>query len=528
MATARPATVTRPRARRRPLSWLPPRGVIRGRRALEHNRVYVAGLSDRWVSGPTNPDRAGDGPAGREETISEPARWWLRHQWRTVAVDCSVVVVAALLGTVVAVKAEPTDPLLELAGSDSPERTLWALAVAAVWLLVLSLTEVWSVPALRSGQATTPLLVRAAIVVFAGFGVLAFFTGSDDLRPFLLLSVPVGLAGTIIARVVLRAHVRRLRADGTLPGLVLLVGPESGLAARLPGWLEDYWGTATTVRIADVGPPPATGRPNATDHLADRIRAVGADLVVLTEPEQYPPGRIARLAWTAMGVGTDLVVPAPATGGRAAETAATAARLVGGETPRPGVPDLGLLAVDPRPPRTARAARMVIDRLVAALAMVVLLPVVAIATLAVAVAEGPPVFVDTERVGRDGLVFRVRSFRCLTSTPGGSRDDRRSAVDPVPRLTPIGRLLRRWGVEGIPGLLNVLSGDLALVGPRPATPDVGLQRSETPWLRPGLTGRWRDPDMDAPPGADGESLWRDLQVLVKVVTRRLAGRTAGR
>lgn len=503
--------------RRRPLHWLRPRGVVRGRRALEHNRVYSAGVSDHWVSGPA----AG---TSRGVVADGPARWWLRQQWRTVAVDCTVVVVAALLGSVLAVGGSGP---LGLADGSSPTRTLWALTIAAAWLLVLSLTDIWSVPALRSGQATTRLLVRSTALVFAGFGVLAFLTGSEDLRSFLLLSFPLGLAGLILVRVVLRAHIRRLRSDGTLPSLVVLVGPESPLGVRLPTWLTDYWGTATVLRLPDTGTGPASSadRPDASDDLADRIRAVGADLVVLTEPEQFTPRRIAELAWTALDVGTDLFVPAPATGGRAAPSMTAVARLVGGDAPRPGVPELGLVAVDPRRPRAARAARVVLDWLLAAVALVLLLPVTAVATLAVAVAEGPPVFVDTERIGRDGVVFRVWSFRCLTSTPGTSRDDRRTAGGPVPRLTRVGRVLRRWGIEGIPGLLNVLSGDLALVGPRPATPAVGVQRSDTPWLRPGLTGRWQDPGLGIP-GTDGESFWPDLRVLVRIVLCRLGGHAA--
>lgn len=519
VTTARPATATPARIRRPPLHWLRPRGVVRGRRALEHNRVYDAAVTDSWV-----PERAGTTPADRTTSLTGSAGWWLRHQWRTVAVDCSVVVVAALLGTVVIIGDPAAGSVVGLAGGSSPGRTLWALAIAATWLVVLALTEIWSVPALRSGQATTRLLVRSAAVVFVAFGVLAYLTSSDDLRSFLLLSVPLGLAGLAVARIVLQGHVRRLRVAGALPSLVLVVGPETGPAARLPTWVADFWGTATMVRVPDVDATTPGQRPADDEHLADRIRAVRADLVVLTEPERFTPGRIAELAWIALGVGTDLVVPAPATGGRAAETTATAVRLVGGDAPRPGVPELGLIAVDPRRPRAVRATRVVVDWLLAAVALVLLLPVVMIATLAVAIAEGPPVFVDTERIGRDGVIFRVWSFRCVSSTPGAARDSRRTAGGPVPHLTRVGGVLRRTGIEGIPGLFNVLSGDLALVGPCPATPAVGMQRSPTPWLRPGLTGRWRDPGMDAPPGADGESWFRDLQVLVRIVIRRLAGR----
>lgn len=524
MATARSLFAATPARVRRPGRWLPPRGVIRGRPTREYNRVYDTGLQSRWVTPmacPTIPAPIGRSPSGVSDGILDgPARWWMRHRQRVIAADCAVIVLAILLGSVPATSHLPWVS----AGGDGtgsgratgyPEAAPWALGIAAGWMLLLYLSDLWCVTALRSGQATTRAIVRRAGLVFLGVGLVAFLVGAEYFRAFLLVSIPLGLAGLLLARAAAARHVRSLRTSGALPGLVLVAGSDSDTGRRLMTGIPDVWGAVTTVGVED----PTT---DGTRVLTEWVRTAGADLLVLAAPERYSTGQIAALAWTGLGVGTDLMVAAPSTGGLVVDPPTAAVRLVGGLSPGRGVPDLGLIAVDPRPPRWERAARLVIDRLLAAVGTILLLPVVLVAVVVSAVAQGPPVFIENERVGRDGLVFRIWSFRCVASTPGGSHDDPREAASTATRLTPVGRVLRRSGLENVPGLLNVLAGDLALIGPRPVLPAVGDGEAGPPWLRPGWTGRWRDPAREDTGQTDGAHLGPDLRVLARVVVRRLS------
>ena len=155
------------------------------------------------------------------------------------------------------------------------------------------------------------------------------------------------------------------------------------------------------------------------------------------------------------------------------------------------------------PPTTfyARIGKPVFDRAVAAILFLVTLPLVLLVALAVLVVIRPPVLFRQHRVGRDGVPFSVLKFRTM-------RPDRRRARNPVieerrtthkserdPRHTRLGRQLRKWSLDELPQLWNVLRGDMSLVGPRPELVEV-VERYE-PWqcqrhlVRPGITGLWQ-------------------------------------
>ena len=137
--------------------------------------------------------------------------------------------------------------------------------------------------------------------------------------------------------------------------------------------------------------------------------------------------------------------------------------------------------------RAGRAARRAADVVVAAAALVVLSPVLLLTAAAVGAALGRPVLFRQERVGRGGRVFRLRKFRSMLPV-----DEARGLVSDADRLTPFGRLLRSTSLDELPGLVNVLVGDMSLVGPRPLPP-VYLDRytpeqSRRHEVAPGLTG----------------------------------------
>ena len=128
------------------------------------------------------------------------------------------------------------------------------------------------------------------------------------------------------------------------------------------------------------------------------------------------------------------------------------------------------------------------DVVVAVVALVALLPVFALLALRVRREDGGPVFFRQRRVGRDGQLFEIVKFRTMRPasdgppiTAGGDR-----------RVTRIGARLRRWKLDELPQLWNVLRGDMSLVGPRPEVPEyVALyppEAREVLRVRPGITG----------------------------------------
>lgn len=130
------------------------------------------------------------------------------------------------------------------------------------------------------------------------------------------------------------------------------------------------------------------------------------------------------------------------------------------------------------------------DIIICSILLPFLLPLMAVAALAVIVDSGLPAMFLQERVGKNGGLFRIYKFR--TMIPDAERKGPLLAEKGDPRVTRVGRFLRRWSLDELPQLFNVLKGDMSLVGPRPELPQ--LVAAYTPWQRqvlnvmPGITG----------------------------------------
>ena len=183
----------------------------------------------------------------------------------------------------------------------------------------------------------------------------------------------------------------------------------------------------------------------------------------------------------------------------------------------------------------ARGVKWLIDRVAALLLTVLSAPVMALIAVAIVIDDGPPVLFVQRRAGRRGRPFRMLKFRSMVRT--AIADHREVTEDPFgvvrhdPRITWTGRVLRRTGLDELPQLLNVLVGQMSLVGPRP---DVLEQVANyTPEdrrrlaVRPGITGwaqvRGRD-EIGWPARIaldvwyiDHWSLWLDAKIVLLTV-----------
>jgi lipopolysaccharide/colanic/teichoic acid biosynthesis glycosyltransferase len=150
-----------------------------------------------------------------------------------------------------------------------------------------------------------------------------------------------------------------------------------------------------------------------------------------------------------------------------------------------------------------RCVKRVLDILICVVVSVLALPLLALISLALYVTMGPPVTFRQRRVGRNGEVFTILKFRTMlpdrrknqsSDYRGPERRQRHKAPDD-PRLTPLGRFLRKWSLDELPQLVNVLRGEMTLVGPRPELVEIVLNYQ--PWqhrrhtVKPGVTGLWQ-------------------------------------
>jgi lipopolysaccharide/colanic/teichoic acid biosynthesis glycosyltransferase len=175
----------------------------------------------------------------------------------------------------------------------------------------------------------------------------------------------------------------------------------------------------------------------------------------------------------------------------------------------------GLLGRDPVPVSPARAhadrrvelaAKRLIDIVGASVALVLLSPVIGIVALAIAVGQGRPILFRQSRAGLEGRPFSIAKFRTMQVGADAERDALRALNEVTgsaaafkltadPRVTRLGRFLRRTSLDELPQLWNVVRGEMSLVGPRPHPFD-DVARYE-PWhfrrlsVKPGITGLWQ-------------------------------------
>ena len=170
-----------------------------------------------------------------------------------------------------------------------------------------------------------------------------------------------------------------------------------------------------------------------------------------------------------------------------------------------GLPLVSLHA--PRLPRSARVVKRALDIVVAAVMLTLLSPLFAYVALRIKLEAPGPVFFRQERIGWRGRRFRIYKFRSMYIDADARKGDvghlnKHEEDGPTmfkipedPRITPFGRWLRKWSVDELPQLINVLRGEMSLVGPRPLIIEedrhiVGHGRRRLD-LTPGLTGLWQ-------------------------------------
>ena len=195
--------------------------------------------------------------------------------------------------------------------------------------------------------------------------------------------------------------------------------------------------------------------------------------------------------------------------------------------------------------------KRLLDIVLALTALLLLWPLLLATALAVVLDSGPPVLFRQTRVGRNGDTFTLTKFRCMVDDADGQReallaerlgdgDARLFKLRDDPRLTRVGRTLRRWSLDEVPQFFQVLSGRMSVVGPRPQLPDEVAAYED--WHRqrllvtPGLTGLWQvngrsDLSFDEMVRldlyyAERWSLWLDIKIILRTIPAVVTGRGA--
>jgi exopolysaccharide biosynthesis polyprenyl glycosylphosphotransferase len=369
-------------------------------------------------------------------------------------------------------------------GIDIVDYRVFSLIVVGCWLTAILLVASGRVRTSPVGGDLRTVLV-ATEITFLGTAVAALVLQSEFSRVFVLVAFPLGAALLLVHRLLWSAWLRRRRAQGAYPVRILAVG-STATASDLAGEL----GRTPHVGAHVVG---SCDSPTSVAAVAEQARALDVSLVVITTESRADPRYIEDLAWSLKGSGAHLAI-------------STNVGVI--SSSRMEVVSLGshpfVALAYPQLSLPKRLAKRCFDVVCSALGLLVLSPVLLALALAIRLdSPGAALYAQT-RTGRDGEPFRMLKFRSMVTgadtmvTDLAHLDEGSGPMFKIPRdprVTRIGRLLRRWSIDELPQLVNVLRGDMSLVGPRPALPtevesytDRDRRRLN---VRPGLTGLWQ-------------------------------------
>jgi exopolysaccharide biosynthesis polyprenyl glycosylphosphotransferase len=410
----------------------------------------------------------------------------------------------------------------------------WApLSLYAIgWVTALYMVGAYRLRAQWTLRTEVMAVLRAAIwTALAATSVLFFVKSSDVSRLFLLVLFPVQAAVTITSRAAIRLFLEWLRLRGRNARNILILGTgaralafaaqvegHSALGLRVAGFLGDD-ADAATAPWPYLGPLSALERA-MHEHVVDEVAiclpsgdwSTVESLAAICEEE----GKVVRIPLEIPPIGSQ----------------------------RRFVEDLdgtAILSLVRGPDRIlALAVKRLVDILASALALGVLSPVFLVVALTIRLRDGSPVLYRQTRIGENGRAFSMLKFRTMVPDADAhltelmERNEMQGQLFKItddPRITPLGRVLRRFSLDELPQLWNVLKGDMSLVGPRPPLPwevagyDLWHRRKLS--MKPGITGLQqvearRDPQFDNWVSLDLRyidqwSLWLDIKIALQTV-----------
>ncbi len=375
-----------------------------------------------------------------------------------------------------------------------------ALAFPIVWIAAMGLGRAYDQRVLASGSVEFRRVVNAAVWLGAATAVTSYMLDLDLSRGFIGITVPLAIVLTLLCRIIVRKGLHQSLAHGAAIHRVVVVGPQSA-AERLVQHLT----RSNLAGYAVAGTTELGYRGNADDpetlerqtlasltRLVDTARRLGADTIAVTGGSATSQSSLRRLSWHLEGTGIQLMV------------APNVADVAGPRILIRPIAGLPLLHIEEPEFRGAkRALKEVIDRLGAAILLLIAAPALAVIAIAALITQGRPILYRQTRVGREGRHFPIHKFRTMRNGAdlqqnllhinqnGGGLA--KSARDP--RITKLGGLLRKYSLDELPQLWDVLTGSMSLVGPRPQQPfeveRYALDARRRLLVKPGITGLWQ-------------------------------------
>ena len=380
----------------------------------------------------------------------------------------------------------------------------FSVAFIVVWLTALAGFHTRSPRVIGSGIEEYRRVIAASFWTFGAIAIVTLLVKVDVVRGYLAVALPVGILGLVLSRLFWRGRLARQRANGGYQTAVLAIGePDAvqNLANELTRNAVDGY------RVVGVGVPgygPSRGEQITVNgreipiiggetQVLEAIRTCGADSVAIAGTECFGVRGIRKLIWDLEPLGVDLIV---STGVMDVALSRLVMRPIAG---------LPLLHIEkPQYLGAKRFQKRAFDVCFACAALIPTLPILIATAIAIKVNSRGPVFYSSERIGMDGKPFSMMKFRTMVRDAdkelagllsANESDGLLFKIRDDPRITRVGRVLRRFSIDELPQFLNVLRGEMSVVGPRPP-----LRREVEAYdcdvlrrllVKPGVTGLWQ-------------------------------------
>ncbi|MGA7987077.1 MAG: sugar transferase [Candidatus Dormiibacterota bacterium] len=445
---------------------------------------------------------AGSAPAGIKDAPVKPAFWPTgiypriapqaqrvsTRRWIVLLLVVDVLIAALSVGvaTLAVFGATP-----ERLSERLPYLALAAL-FPALWGLAMLLSGSYDRRYLAAGPEQYRRVCNASIWILALVGFTSYVLRADFSRGLVLITIPTAALLTLAGRWLGRKALRSRFGDGVAIHRLVEVGPSKG-AELLRNYIDRNGHTGFSVVGVVATDALEVDAPIDVDEIVEEVTRLDADTIAIVGTNHTSGGELRRMSWALQGSGIRLlVVP-------------DLADIAGPRIVMHPVDGLPLLEIcEPELSGPARVVKAVFDRCASLVLIIVLSPVLAGIAVAIKVSDRGPVFYRQQRIGKEGRAFRMWKFRSMrvgaspvlqhVETEAGAR----AVLVKTPsddRITTVGRFLRRYSLDELPQLFNVLFGTMSLVGPRPLVPAEVDSFGHGAYARllvlPGMTGLWQ-------------------------------------
>jgi exopolysaccharide biosynthesis polyprenyl glycosylphosphotransferase len=363
-----------------------------------------------------------------------------------------------------------------------------AFLVLVSWLFFLWFNGSRDTNILGFGADEYKKLTNATLYSFTFVAFISYIFKLEISRLFVLSVFPFGLLALFIVRRILRKRLLRARNQGRYLSRVLLLhsGVSDPVEQRLA--LAQHAGFNIVHKILT-----AENFKFDVKEIVSKVKSNNCDQIMVGQSAVISAAELRKLGWALEQTNIDLIV-APAV-----------TEIAGPRLKVSNVEGLPLLHLEqPTFSGASRVTKRILDLTLSIVGLIIISPLLLIVAVVIKLRDRGSIFYTQKRIGKNNKEFNVYKFRTMHEGSHGQRaqimaetnKDLRLAKDPQdPRVTKPGVFLRRWSIDEIPQIINVLKGEMSLVGPRPPLAEEVNQyeKSETRRLlvKPGLTGLWQ-------------------------------------